>query len=225
MKDKDKESFERAIRNMNFEASKENQKDKQPQSDTLQFDNELVTLALMCKEFQSEVSVLPEHIKIISNKLEMLAKDMRLKNHEIYFNFEKKLFLTLNKASPLKPDQWLASAFAELVKRVGEDPSWRAMTNIVNCINLITVVANIYERKRKFDRENLEIQMRVFLESFLNKNFSEFIIEMGGWIDFLDYYSAVSARKVIKPSPALWPAVMHAATLIGLSVIIIYSFK
>ena len=216
--------FEDLIQEL-FEVSNENRSERVPHWDALSFDNVLISQSLVGKGFDQKVFLVPEHIVVITEKLGMLAKNIRLENHTVYFNLEKELHVALCKALPNKPEQWLARAFAELVKRVGADPSWSAMINIVNCVHLVAVVTNVYGEKHQINRKKLESLMHEILESFLNENFSEFIFQMGGWEDFLDYYEEISSKNTIEASPALWPAVLHAVFLTGLSAIVFYTFK
>ena len=197
-----------------------------PQVCILNFHNKLITQALIYKDSQMEVSSTHEHIGIITKKLEQLAEEIRLRNPEIYSDFEEQLFKAIGQVSPINPEQWFATAFTELVKQVGADPSWRATTNIVNCIHLVTVVANKYDQRHtSVNRKNLEDQMQIFLEDFFNENFDKFIYEMGGWGDFLDYYTAIKEKRVVKSSSAFWQTVLQAALFTGFTVIVLCYLK
>lgn len=60
---------------------------------------------------------------------------------------------------------------------------------------------------------------------FKNEKFSEFITEMGGWEDFLDYYDAVSKNNAEKPEPGLLEAIIPAAAIAGLGMLIFNSIR
>ena len=62
-------------------------------------------------------------------------------------------------------------------------------------------------------------------EHFKNEKFSEFITEMGGWEDFLDYYDAVSKNNAEKPEPGLLEAIIPAAAIAGLGMLIFNSIR
>ena len=58
-----------------------------------------------------------------------------------------------------------------------------------------------------------------------NEKFTDFITEMGGWEDFLDYYDAVSKNHVEKPTSGLLETVLPAAAIAGLGMLVLNSFR
>ena len=146
-------------------------------------------------------------------------------------------------------------AFKDLVARVGENPSWRAVANIVNSIHLVNVVSRDYhQRHTRVDSVYLQSKMQEFLENFLelfisseisktftvkalhkrlqpemnifkNEKFKDFITETGGWDDFLDYYDHVSKNQTDKPSPGFLEAILPAAAVAGIGMLVFNSFR
>jgi len=203
--------------------------DPAPEPGSLQFENRKLSAALIYKEseWRRRFGSIPGNLKLIYDKLIKLTEKMREENSEHYQDFENRLYTAIRNASPQRPEKWLFRAFNDLVSRVGAKPSWRAVASIVNCIHLVHVVSSDYNRKyTRVDSEYLQSKMQEFLENFLNEKYTDFINEMGGWEDFLDYYDAVSKnRDAEKPEPGIWEAVLPAAAIAGLGMFVLNSFR
>merc|ERR1712012_616739 len=94
---------------------------------------------------------------------------------------------------------YLEKAHDQLIKKVvGDSPSWRALANVINCTNLVISVASKLERDKLLDSHRIN-QMKTKLEEQLVKiaveKFEDFIKDMGGFHDVIDYFDHVKKSK------------------------------
>merc|ERR1711990_54042 len=94
---------------------------------------------------------------------------------------------------------YLEKAHDQLIKKVvGDSPSWRAFANVINCTNLVLSVAAKLEKNQQLERHRID-QMKTKLEEqlvkFAKDKFQEFINDMGGFNDIIDYFDHVKKSK------------------------------
>ena len=190
-------------------------------------DNRKLSVALIYDKSEwSRFSPIPENLKLIHKKLVTLSRNIRAENFEQFQDFEKQLYTAIEKKSPQQPERWLFRAFNDLVGRLSPTPSWRAVINIVNAIHLVYAVSSNYNRNHtSVEYLYLKSKMLELLENLLNETFSDFIREMGGWEDFLDYYEHVSKNGADNSSRGLWDTIIPAAISVGLVMLVLSNFK
>ena len=172
----------------------------------------------------NDVSALTPETAEIYRKLLDLGQILREENIAIYTQFEDKIRTTAH-SDGTRAKARLLRIFDELISKVATEPSWRAVVNIINCIHLVKRVS--YYDPRYKDLGWLRAKMIVRLEQTLLIDYQRFIIEMGGWSDFVDYYEAVTRNKSNNTTKiqSTWKPILHvigvsATVLAGLSLII-----
>ena len=156
-------------------------------------------------------------LEIVFEKIREYSETIKSKNETQIKNFERLLSDEISRVPSIETEIWLQKAFSELISNVGELPSWRSLTNIMICVDLIKSVSMAY--KTHLSTEKLHFEMQQSLENFLNDNFTEFISEMGGWNDFLDYYEVITKNQKSKNSSHSFK--FRAIAIIGFGIIIL----
>jgi len=140
-------------------------------------------------------------VRAVSDLTRMMRNDMA--NH--FESFEKNLEEGMAKTQIGKDSGsngrgvYLEKAHDQLIKKVvGDSPSWRAFANVINCTNLVIAVADKLEKKKQLERQRIN-QMKTKLEEQLVKiaeeKFHDFINDMGGFNDIIDYFDHVKKSR------------------------------
>jgi len=66
---------------------------------------------------------------------------MRSESPTHFQNFVTRLQRAFNTSETMEPTTWFSLSFEELIKKVGESPSWRSFANMLNCIYIVKQVA------------------------------------------------------------------------------------
>ena len=82
-----------------------------------------------------------------------LTEKMRRESPTHFENFVKRLRRAFRNSETVDPIVWFSLSFEELIKKVGESPSWRSFANMLNCIHIVKEVADSYY--------NQEVRIRV----------------------------------------------------------------
>ena len=75
---------------------------------------------------------------------EKLTVKMREENPTHFEHFVIRLRRAFKSSRGVNPTVWFARSFEELIAKVGEYPSWRTFSNMLNCIYIIKEVAAEY---------------------------------------------------------------------------------
>ena len=98
-------------------------------------------------------------------------------------NFVGRLDRAFEGSDVIDPSVWFSLSFEELIKKVGESPSWRSFANILNCIYIVKSVA---EKKQQFNL-TLQTSMEDVLMRFIKDKFRMYIQNVGGWQNLVEY--------------------------------------
>ena len=98
-------------------------------------------------------------------------------------NFVGRLDRAFEGSDVMDASVWFSLSFEELIKKVGESPSWRSFANILNCIYIVKSVA---EKKNQFNL-TLQTSMENVLMRFIKENFQLYIQNVGGWQNLVEY--------------------------------------
>ena len=156
-------------------------------------------------------------LKTVFEKICEYSETIKSKDAAQMKHFERLLSDDLSRFPSTETEAWVRKAFDQLVSKVGELPSWQSVTNIKICVDLIKSVSKVY--KPHLNTEKLFFEMQQYLENFLNDSFTEFIFEMGGWNDFLDYYEVISKNQRSRNSSH--SVKCRTIAMIGLGIIMI----
>ena len=167
---------------------------------------------------QFSIEPIEANLWYIYGKIFERAGVVRSENKDDFEQFQELLRKAMEGSS--NPERQLLRVFNRMLRNVGEIPSWGTILNIVNCIHLTINTAKQYFPE--VDEEYLKVKMQRCLEKYLNSKFTEFLNEMGGWDDYLDYHEAVSQRfkpeTEIKSGISILPVVFIG----GLAIFILY---
>lgn len=123
-----------------------------------------------------------EHKKIYGEAL-WLTNKMRGECPTHFENFVGRLDRAFEGSDVIDPSVWFSLSFEELIKKVGESPSWRSFANILNCIYIVKSVA---EKKHQFNL-TLQTSMEDVLMRFIKDKFRLYIQNVGGWQNLVEY--------------------------------------
>jgi hypothetical protein len=76
---------------------------------------------------------------------------MRQESPTHFENFVRRLRRAYDTSHTEDPTTWFSLSFEELIRKVGESPSWRSLANMLNCIYIVKKVAGAnYNEKVRF---------------------------------------------------------------------------
>lgn len=113
---------------------------------------------------------------------EQLTYKMREDSPTHFNNFVIRLRRAFQSSQTVDPTVWFALSFEELIKKVGESPSWRTFSNMLNCIYIIKEVAAEYYNTP------LKTSMEKCLIDYILDHFRLFITSCGGWEDLIEFW-------------------------------------
>lgn len=130
----------------------------------------------------------PKEQKIFDT-VQRLTEKMRNESPTHFENFVKRLKRAFENSQTVDPIVWFSLSFEELIKKVGESPSWRSFANMLNCIYIVKMVA-----KDHYNHE-LKTSMEKCLIGFICDHFKLFINGSGGWEKIHDYVRHVESHE------------------------------
>ena len=137
---------------------------------------------------------------------EKLTVKMREENPTHFEHFVIRLRRAFQSSRAVNPTVWFALSFEELIAKVGEHPSWRTFTNMLNCIYIIKEVAAEY-----YD-EPLKTSIEICLMDFILDHFRLFITSCGGWEDLIQFW--IHIEEIDKePTESGWLSTIFPAVV------------
>ena len=167
------------------------------------FDEFQKTTRIIVRAFiRNEAYIANDHIHSIITSLRSLTMIMRNDKPKHFQHFEDRLLNAIRLANLNNIEKWLYLSFRDLVVKITERKiiqDWISVGSIFNCVHLIRTVAEKNIPDSAYT-ERLQTWMENGLVHLLVNEFSDFIVETGGWIDINDYVMTVENYNNTMPS-------------------------
>merc|ERR1712131_963 len=140
-------------------------------------------------------------VQTVKDLTEMMRNDMESHFQKFEEDLEKgiKFGKTTLGETPNGRGVYLEKAHDQLIKKVvGDSPSWRAFANVINCTNLVLSVAYKLEKQNQLEShriKELNNKIQDQLVKIVVEKFEDFIKDMGGFIDIVDYFNQVKKNR------------------------------
>lgn len=129
--------------------------------------------------------------KNISQSACTLIEDMRKENPTHFNNFIQKLKNAFKNRSgdQLSNLEWFQLTFEDLISKVVDHPSWRALLNMLNCCFIVLEASK--DHLNQAEKSELKNKMLNVSEKFINRRFRRFVETNDNWKGLVSYHNQV----------------------------------